>query len=693
MTRVRLLREIVRSPSPDKKNKMLVLVASTGAAVSVACDAASSVGAVGDALASHPDVAVPRRDQLLIFEGRRLEGETRTLGEYGLPERAGDAEAVALEDEEEPRFKRDAEYVFLYRKSALVSDKSEKRSSSSSRAFEEPSRDGDRSSRDDPSHTTDGAISIKIAPTPPPPRSDGSHPLERAAVAFFVDSSKKTGPVTNDQKGVKESDITNTVDVSETSSRLHRLVALERSLEHAAARVEATNAASTKRVNAAATLTRATRVRALAADAASASAETHLAAALAAHAEFMRRANERVRLQTDLLSTFEDDLETLQTTTLFFPSLEKTLPDDERKQKKTTRETKTLLDLVDVSRLREKRDAAKNAHDSFVAKLHALDSRVARLKQETELLFMTLPEVDVEALDAELESARDALRAQNAIVEEVRADAATARAIAARCVAALAESSVSTEDSAETMADGQSASTRRNKNQLLSAEEIDALSNADASHASSSFARVAATDDVLAAFHAHCATCASAMDANARALLVKIAETQNEIAKLRDARFAFEEIADRTEKPFCFLFGACRALPARHAACLAEKARRVAYADRLAARARRVADLFAADREEERERRDAFRKTLVGAEERFFGRGHFEKNAFSQALDAVTNATLGSVLSAPSVEITVRGVSRAEAGSALTRPEPEKKEETKKDDVDEALAAVFAESL
>ena len=675
--------------------------------MSVACDAASSVGAVGDALASHPDVAVPRRDQLLIFEGRRLEGETRTLGEYGLPERAGDAEAA--QDEEEPRFKRDAEYVFLYRKSALVSDKSEKRSSSSSsRAFEEPLGDGDRSSRDDPVHTTDGAISIEIAPTPPPPRSDGSHPLERAAVAFFVDSSKKTGPVTNDQKGVKESDITNTVDVSETSSRLHRLVALERSLEHAAARVEATNAASTKRVNASATLTRATRVRALAADAASASAETHLAAALAAHAEFMRRANERVRFQTDLLSTFEDDLETLQTTTLFFPSLEKTLPDDERKQKKTTRETKTLLDLVDVSRLREKRDAAKNAHDSFVAKLHALDSRVARLKQETELLFMTLPEVDVEALEAELESARDALRAQNAIVEEVRADAATARAIAARCVAALAESSVSTEDSAETndskdskdskdsaetMADGRSASTRLKTNQLLSAEEIDALSNADASRASHAFARVAATDDVLAAFHAHCATCASAMDANARALLVKIAETQNEIAKLRDARFAFEEIADRTEKPFCFLFGACRALPKRHAACLAEKARRVAYADRLAARARRAADLFAADREEERERRDAFRKTLVKTEERFFGRGHFEKSAFSNALDAVTNATLGSVSSAPSVEITVRGVSRAEAGSAPTRPEPEKNEETKKDDVDEALAAVFAESL
>ena len=661
---------------------MLVLVASTGAAVSVACDAASSVGAVGDALASHPDVAVPRRDQLLIFEGRRLEGETRTLAEYGLPERAGDA--VAAEDEE-PRFRRGAEYVFLYRKSALISEK----------FLGTPSRDGDPSSRDDPVHGL-GIVSIDVAPTPPPPRSDGSHPLERAAVAFFVDGSKKI------RKG-SESDITKTVDVSETSSRLHRLVALERSLEHAAARVEATHAASTARARAAATLTRATRVRALAADAASASAETHLAAALAAHAEFMRRANERVRFQSELLSTFEDDLETLRATTIL--SDRKTPPEDDEsgeKEKTTSRETKTssLLDLVAPTRLREKRDAAKNAHDAFVAKLHALDSRVTRLKTETELLFMTLPEVDVEALEAELESARDALRAQNVVVDEVRADAATARAIAARCVEALAESSVEdakdSKDSAEEMADS-SASTRQNelqKNQLLSAlSEIEVLSRADATHSSSSFARVAATDDVLAAFHAHCATCASAMDANARALLVKIAETQNEIAKLRDARFAFEEIADRTEKPFCFLFGACRALPARHAACLAEKKRREAYADRLAARARRAADLFAADREEERERRDAFRQTLerVVAEERFFGRGRTEKSAFSPALDAVTRATLGSATPAPSVEITVRGVPRAEVVSA-PGPEPEKNA-AKKDDVDEALAAVFAESL
>jgi len=232
VTRVRLLASVsfARSRSPSPNKKMLVLVASTGAAVSVACDAASSVGAVGDALASHPDVAVPRRDQLLIFEGRRLEGETRTLAEYGLPERAGDAEYAA--EDEEPRFRSDAEYVFLYRKSALISEK----------FLGTPSRDGDPSSRDDPVHGL-GIVSIDVAPTPPPPRSDGSHPLERAAVAFFVDGSKKI------RKG-SESDITKTVDVSETSSRLHRLVALERSLEHAAARVEATHAASTARARA-----------------------------------------------------------------------------------------------------------------------------------------------------------------------------------------------------------------------------------------------------------------------------------------------------------------------------------------------------------------------------------------------------------------------------------------------------------
>ena len=56
-------------------------------------------------------------------------------------------------------------------------------------------------------------------------------------------------------------------------------------------------------------LVRATRVRALAADAASASAETHLASTLAAHAEFTMRMRERTRRQADLLASFEDDLE------------------------------------------------------------------------------------------------------------------------------------------------------------------------------------------------------------------------------------------------------------------------------------------------------------------------------------------------------------------------------------------------
>ena len=57
----------------------------------------------------------------------------------------------------------------------------------------------------------------------------------------------------------------------------------------------------------------------------------------------------------------------------------------------------------------------------------------------------------------------------------------------------------------------------------------------------------------------------------------------------------------------------------------------------------------------------------------------------------MTRATLGSATPAPSVEITVRGVPRAEVVSA-PGPEPGKNA-AKKDDVDEALAAVFAESL
>ena len=620
---------------------MLVLVASTGAAVSIPCDAATRVGVLGDALASHPDVAVPRRDQLLIFDGKRLEGETRTLAEYGLPERAGDfvsplEGAVSDADGEgdgdapggtrtgadprephEPSFLRTndpSEHVFLYRKSALS-----ERAAAAAAERELP----DPESR-----------AAEIEPTPPPPRSDGSHPLERAAVRCFVDRTASP-------------------DLRETSSRLHRLVTLERSLAHAAARVSARRAASETRLRRAAALVRGARVCALAADAASASAETHLTAALAAHAEFMRRANERVRDRARLLSTFEDDVETLRATRVGEGD-----------------DGFALLDLVDAPRLRETRDACRDAHDAFVAKLHALDARVAALKRDVELLFMTPPDVDVEALQAELDSARDAFRAQARVADEVLADAASARALASRCVAALERR----DD------DDDVAASPSRTDVLLAAEEVDALTLADAAHASESFSRVAATDDVLAAFHAHCVACGSAMAANARARLREMAETQRAIGALRDARAASEEISDRMEKPFARLFGACRALPARRAACLAESARRTAHAERLAARARRAADLFAADEKEERDRRDAFRRGVL-LEER--------SCSWAPALEAVTRATLGSGARAPSVEITVRGVPRADVG-APARTDPDAPRASR---VDEELAAVFAESL
>lgn len=681
---------------------MLVLVASTGAAVSIACDAATSVGAVGDALAAHPDVAVPRRDQLLIFDGRRLEGETRTLAEYGLPERAGDFPETARATEplaspgdapssgagpeaKQPRSERgdesgenetppNVEYVFLYRKSALRSE----RASSAAETFPETPPETLVTKNE----KKESASAVAIEPTPPPPRSDGSHPLERAAVRFFLQKKR-----------------TENTSSESVSSRLHRLVALERSLAHAGARVQARRAASAARLRLAEALVRATRVRALAADAASASAETHLAAALTAHAEFTRRMRERTRRQADLLASFEVDLETLRATTL-----ETSLYARERSTTDSTRTDSvppracSLLDLVDSTRLREWRAVSRDAHDGLVARMESLETRVAELKRGVERVFATTPDVDVEALEAELDSARDALRAQKDVVDEVLADAANARTLASRCVAALDERNLlgdandapfvdadggetNAADEGETNAAASFSSFSLGEvpeEELVTAAEVDALSAAEAAHASASFARVAATDDVLAAFHAHCEVCGSAMAANARARLIEIAETQRAIGAARDARAALEEIAIRTEKPFARLFGACRALPARHAACLAESARRAAYAERLAARARRVADLFAADEKEERDRREAFRRdaSSANADERL--------RFLAPALDAVARATLGSATPAPSVEITARGVPRE-------RDVPDDAPRASR--VDEELAAAFAESL
>ena len=678
---------------------MLVLVASTGAAVSIACDAATSVGAVGDALAAHPDVAVPRRDQLLIFDGRRLEGETRTLAEYGLPERAGDFPETARATEplaspgdapssgagpeaKQPRSERgdesgenetppNVEYVFLYRKSALRGE----RASSAAETFPETPPETLVTKKKD---SAESASAVAIEPTPPPPRSDGSHPLERAAVRFFLQKKR-----------------TENTSSESVSSRLHRLVALERSLAHAGARVQARSAASAARTRLAEALVRATRVRALAVDAASASAETHLAAALAAHAEFTRRMRERTRRQADLLASFEVDLETLRATTLetsYASTRERT---DSTRTDSVPPRACSLLDLVDSTRLREWRAVSRDAHDGLVARMESLETRVAELKRGVERVFATTPDVDVEALEAELDSARDALRAQKDVVDEVLADAANARTLASRCVAALDERNLlgdandapfvdadggetNTADEGETNAAASFSLSEVPEEELVTAAEVDALSAAEAAHASASFARVAATDDVLAAFHAHCEVCGSAMAANARARLIEIAETQRAIGAARDARAALEEIAIRTEKPFARLFGACRALPARHAACLAESARRAAYAERLAARARRVADLFAADEKEERDRREAFRRdaSSANADERL--------RFLAPALDAVARATLGSATPAPSVEITARGVPRE-------RDVPDDAPRASR--VDEELAAAFAESL
>jgi len=678
---------------------MLVLVASTGAAVSIACDAATSVGAVGDALAAHPDVAVPRRDQLLIFDGRRLEGETRTLAEYGLPVRAGDFPETARATEplaspgdapssgagpeaKQPRSERgdesgenetppNVEYVFLYRKSALRGE----RASSAAETFPETPPETLVTKKKE---SAESASAVAIEPTPPPPRSDGSHPLERAAVRFFLQKKR-----------------TENTSSESVSSRLHRLVALERSLAHAGARVQARRAASAARLRRAEALVRATRVRALAVDAASASAETHLAAALAAHAEFTRRMRERTRRQADLLASFEVDLETLRATTLetsYASTRERT---DSTRTDSVPPRACSLLDLVDSTRLREWRAVSRDAHDGLVARMESLETRVAELKRGVERVFATTPDVDVEALEAELDSARDALRAQKDVVDEVLADAANARTLASRCVAALDERNLlgdandapfvdadggetNTADEGETNAAASFSLSEVPEEELVTAAEVDALSAAEAAHASASFARVAATDDVLAAFHAHCEVCGSAMAANARARLIEIAETQRAIGAARDARAALEEIAIRTEKPFARLFGACRALPARHAACLAESARRAAYAERLAARARRVADLFAADEKEERDRREAFRRdaSSANADERL--------RFLAPALDAVARATLGSATPAPSVEITARGVPRE-------RDVPDDAPRASR--VDEELAAAFAESL
>ena len=260
---------------------------------------------------------------------------------------------------------------------------------------------------------------MAIEPTPPPPRSDGSHPLERAAVRLFCP------PGTTrewDRECFFASAPPGGAGAVARARRRARPSEPTRRIRGALRRADARS--------------RATRVRALAADAASASAETHLASTLAAHAEFTMRMRERTRRQADLLASFEDDLETLRSTTLETKVLQ-----TPRTTTEGAHESRaaccSLLDLVDVTSLHEWHNSSRDAHDGFVARMESLETRVTDLKRSVERVLATTPDVDVEALEAELDSARDALRAQKDVVDETLADAANARAPTSRCVAAL----------------------------------------------------------------------------------------------------------------------------------------------------------------------------------------------------------------------------------------------------------------
>ena len=225
-----------------------------------------------------------------------------------------------------------------------------------------------------------------------------------------------------------------------------------------------------------------------------------------------------------------------------------------------------------------------------------MDVRFEIVKRETETLFMAGPDVDVNALDFELETASRKLDVAAESVRVANEDSETVRALVAHCVAKIGE-----DPSSGSFFSGI-------ENPLSAAEAFAAIEAAEKNRVAEE-SRRSVQDDALAGFHALCAFRKKTMTRNVRTTLRMISRVQNSIREIKNAHGAFEEVASRQKNAFREL-SVARGLPGVYAACLAESERRTAYGNLQASRARLVANLFEDAWKEERARRDGFRADI-----------------------------------------------------------------------------------
>ena len=206
---------------------------------------------------------------------------------------------------------------------------------------------------------------------------------------------------------------------------------------------------------------------------------------------------------------------------------------------------------------------------------------------------MTGPDVDIAALEEELERAQTRLGEQASAIQRLDADLEAVRALVEDTVAELSEG-------------GSESGSGSGLGTVL--DKCAALHAVDDEHVKSILPAADAADTAMAALHEHCARCKDAMTACVHRQLQSISALQSKIRDMRNKQAAFGEIGQRQEAAFRELRVA-RRVPRAYRACLAEVARRAAHAKVFGAQARQLAERMARGRAKEATRREAFART------------------------------------------------------------------------------------
>ena len=250
-----------------------------------------------------------------------------------------------------------------------------------------------------------------------------------------------------------------------------------------------------------------------------------------------------------------------------------------------------LLDCIPAERVRRWAQDCARSHDAFNAKVNDLSDMFNALHATTEELFMTGPDVDIAALEEELERAQGKLAEQAAVIQCLDKDLNT--------VGRLVEDTV-----------GDIASNRGGTGSVGGGalDACAALDPMNELHVKSHLPAVDAVDAEMAALHWHCAQCKHAMGACVHRQLQSISALQSQIHQTRNKQAGFQEWGKQQEQKFRELRIA-RRIPRVYRACLAEVARRLAFQEMYAAQAGKLAERMARHREREVTRRERFTKS------------------------------------------------------------------------------------